>query len=355
LTNTLRTSGVEITQFDPIFEGGWDQLVTKHAEHTIFHRAAWAKVLSNTYNHRPCYLKLTIEGKETALVPLMAINSMLTGHRGNSLPFSDFAGPLWSEVTTIGTKNVYQALLELAANQKWKHLELRVLKNPPANAKPYKIYQNVKLDLVENIETIYAGLKPSVRQALRKANRSGVEITIEQSENSIAQFYHLHCQTRKRHGLPPQPKKLFDAIEVNLIKQNMGFIVLAHHANTPIAGAIFLHSGKRGIFKFGASESKHWELRPNHAVIWGGICELISKKCTQLDFGRTSTNDHGLLRFKLSWGSDTSNLEYYRHCLKTQKWTLANPGKKDACPFIFGNLPIACNRLIGRVIYPHLD
>jgi len=353
LSENLHKLGIEITQLNPINDNEWDQLVTAHHDHTIFHRTAWAKVLTETYSHRPCYLKVAISGKEVALVPLMAVKSSLTGHRGCALPFSDFASPLWSE--TEHTALVYQAILEVAANQKWKHLELRELKVPPVTSKPFKTYQNLKLDLTRDLAEIHRNLKPAVRQALRKANRSGIKVTVERSESSLSKFYHLHTQTRKRHGLPPQPIKFFDSIATNLIRNEMGFLVLAHQASTAIAGAMFLHSNQRGIFKFGASEPKHWPQRPNHAVMWQGICELRRLKCDELDFGRTYTTDEGLLNFKRSWGAIAANIEYYRHSLITNKWVTAKQGSESLHPLIFGNLPNACNRLLGRLIYPHLD
>jgi CelD/BcsL family acetyltransferase involved in cellulose biosynthesis len=349
----LRESGVEIERIDPLAGDTWDQRVTAHKDHSVFHRSAWARVLTETYGHQPFYLRILIHGREAALLPLMAVRSFLTGHRGVSLPFSDFAGPLWTDAPQAPL--VYSALQELASGQKWKHFEIRDGDVPPADAKPFRTYQSHQLDLRPGIETIHQGLDPSVRQALRKAERSGIEVTVERSPAAMAQFYQLHARTRRRHGLPPQPLGFFEAIARNPLKHEMGFLVLGKLAGIPVAGAVFLHSGGRAIYKFGASDTAHWSLRPNHAVMWKAICELVGSGCDELQFGRTSPADEGLIRFKLSWGCVSKPLSYFRHNTRANAWLVADHPPDESHPMIFGRLPIACNRLAGRLIYPHLD
>lgn len=353
LSAKLHQSGVEIERVDPLDAEAWDQPVATHQDHTVFHRSAWARVLMETYGHRPFYLKLAIHGRDAALVPLMAVKSPITGHRGVSLPFSDFAAPLWTDLSQAPL--VYSALLELAAWQNWKHLEIRGGGVFPAGAKTYQIYQSHHLDLRADVETIHRRLDPSVRQALRKAERSGIETTVDRSPVAMAQFYQLHARTRRRHGLPPQPLGFFEAIVRNLIRHDMGFVVLAKLAGTPVAGAVFLRSGKQAVYKFGASDTAHWPSRPNHAVMWKAICELVADGCDGLNFGRTSPGDEGLVRFKLSWGSTPSPLTYLRYSTGSHTWLVADQPPAESHPLIFGHLPIACNRLAGRLIYPHLD
>lgn len=353
LSQRLRQSGVEIEQIDPLVGDSWDGRVTAREGHTFFHRSAWARVLTDTYGHQPLYLRISVHGSEAALVPFMVVKSFFTGHRGVSLPFSDFAGPLWTDEPHAHL--VYAALLELASWQGWKYLEIRGGDIPPTDAKPYQTYQTHQLDLKRDLETIHRRLNPSVRQALRKAERTGILVTVERGPAAMAQFYQLHARTRKRHGLPPQPLKFFEAIARNTLQQNMGFVVLAKLAGVPVAGSVFLHSCGQAIYKFGASEPAHWSLRPNHAVMWKAICELVRAGCHHLQFGRTSPGDDGLNRFKLSWGSVAEPLYYFRYKTRANAWWVADQPPAESHPMIFSRLPIACNRLAGRLIYPHLD
>jgi hypothetical protein len=290
---------------------------------------------------------------EAALVPLMEVKSRLTGCRGVSLPFSDFAGPLWRE--PCQAPSVYSALVELAAARKWKHLELRGSVVPPAAAKPFQTYDSHHLDLRPGAEALFQNLDTSVRRAIRKAESSGIQVTVERGSEAMNEFYLLHGRTRRRHGLPPQPHRFFDAIGTHLVSRNLGTIVLARLAGVPVAGAVFLHSAKRAIYKFGASDTQYWPSRPNQGVMWAAIRELVKIGCEELQFGRTSPADEGLARFKLSWGAVSQPLSYFRHHCQAGAWMSADRLPAESHPLIFGHLPLACNRLAGRLIYPHLD
>ena len=290
---------------------------------------------------------------EAALVPLMEVKSCLTGRRGVSLPFSDFTGPLWTEV--IHAPLVYQALLNLAAEREWKHLEIRGGAIFPVGARPLLTYDTHRLDLLQGIESIRCRLDPSVRRAIRKAERSGMEVTVDQSLRAMEEFYELHCRTRRRHGLPPQPFAFFKAIVRNLMDCSLGEIVLAKLGGVAVAGAVFFRSGGRVIYKYGASDSEHWPLRPNHLVMWRAIQHFVGIGCKELSFGRTSRNDEGLSHFKLSWGCDCVALPYFRRSLCSDEWDYASHPRSESHPLIFGHLPVALNRLAGRLIYPHLD
>ena len=79
---------------DPVRNPGWDHLVALHRDAGCFHTSAWAKVLQQTYNHHPFYLRFSRGRRLTALVPLMEVRSPFTGRRGVCLPFSDACEPL---------------------------------------------------------------------------------------------------------------------------------------------------------------------------------------------------------------------------------------------------------------------
>ena len=107
--SNLRSAGITIEQINPLAGSRWDDLASIHPDQTIFHHSAWARVLVETYGHQPFYLNVSVDGADAALVPLMEVRSCITGCRGVSLPFSDFAGPLWHD--SQHSPLVYKALL----------------------------------------------------------------------------------------------------------------------------------------------------------------------------------------------------------------------------------------------------
>ena len=309
-------------------------------------------MLAESYGHRPFYLK-GVSAAAQAWIPLMEVDSVITGRRGVSLPFSDFAGPLWTG--SENAEEVYQAISSVATERRWRRFDIRSRAMPPLGAKPFISYVGHVLDLSPGEDGIKEGLEPSVRRAIRKAGRAGLEITIDTGSAVMAAFYALHCETRRRHGLPPQPYRFFESIQRNLLACGLGVVVLASSKGKAIAGAVFLRSAGQAVYKFGASDTASWDLRPNQWVMWHGIRYLISLGCGELHFGRTSQSDGGLSRFKRSWGCRIETLDYFRHDARTSCWLTASRPCSEGHPRVFGKLPLAINRFAGRLIYPHLD
>jgi lipid II:glycine glycyltransferase (peptidoglycan interpeptide bridge formation enzyme) len=194
-----------------------------------------------------------------------------------------------------------------------------------------------------------------VRRAIRKAERSGVSALIVRNRQAIGDFYQLHVQTRRHHGLPPQPASFFLSIYEHIIKPGLGFIVLARYGSRSIAAAIFFRFGKNALYKYGASDKRFQELRANNLVMWQGIQFLARTGAETLHFGRTECENHGLRRFKFSWGTEEETIDYFRvdpsgrQCLASARHNSGFHTK------IFGILPLVVNRLAGSMIYPHLD
>src|SRR5579864_4149272 len=82
---------------DPVRSSGWGGLLGSFSGHSFFHSAAWAKTLEGAYGYRPVYLTVDDGGTARALLPLMEVDSRLTGRRGIALPFTDECGPLYKD------------------------------------------------------------------------------------------------------------------------------------------------------------------------------------------------------------------------------------------------------------------
>ena len=72
---------------------------------------------------------------------------------------------------------------------------------------------------------------------------------VVRNRQAVDEFYQLHVETRRRHGLPPQSASFFRNIYEHILKPGVGFIVLAQHRSRTIAAAIFFHFGNNAIYK----------------------------------------------------------------------------------------------------------
>lgn len=341
---------LEMRIYDPVHNPGWDHLVALHRDAGCFHTSAWAKVLHQTYKHHPFYLRFCRGRTLAALIPLMEVRSPFTGCRGVCLPFSDACEPLIFNPDAVDL--IRDRLVRFARERRWRHIEVRGSKSfQPASARFY----GHTLDLRCRAEELADRFDSSVRRAIRKAERSNVSAFIGRNRQAISDFYRLHVQTRRRHGLPPQPASFFLNIYEHIIRPGLGFTVLAQRESRPIAAAIFFRFGKNALYKYGASDKRFQEFRANNLVMWQGIQLLARTGAEKLHFGRTDCENDGLRRFKLSWGTQEEIIDYFR--VDPSGRQCFTPTRHDSGfhKKVFGRLPLVFNRLAGSILYPHLD
>jgi hypothetical protein len=338
---------------DPVRNPGWDHLVALHRDAGCFHTSAWAKVLHQTYNHRPFYLRFSRGRRLSALVPLMEVRSPFTGRRGVCLPFSDTCEPLIFDPNVV--ELVRDRVVLLARERRWRHLEIRGGKFFQSRSSPAATFYGHTLDLRRRVDELPDRFDSQVRRAIRKAERSNVSVRVGRNRQAIGDFYRLHVQTRRRHGLPPQPTSFFLNIYEHIIKPGLGFTVLAQRDSHPIAAAVFFRFGKNALYKYAASDKRFQEFRANNLVMWQGIQLLLRSGVEKLHFGRTECENDGLRRFKLSWDTQEETIDYFRVDPSGRQYLPSIRCNGGLHKRIFGRLPLVFNRLAGSILYPHLD
>ncbi|HEY5742250.1 MAG TPA: hypothetical protein VIS99_06890, partial [Terrimicrobiaceae bacterium] len=90
-------------------------------------------------------------------------------------------------------------------------------------------------------------------------------------------------------------------------------------------------------------------------VIWEAIQILAQSGIEELHFGRTPLDNQGLRRFKLAWGTSEKTIEYYRFNTRADEWVSRRDDVPSAVTAVFAKMPLALNRLMGALIYPHLS
>lgn len=349
---TTDSAGGTLRQVDPSADVHWDAALAQIPSASFFHGASWAKVLRDTYAYRPVYFVVGDPGHFRSLLPVMEVNSWLTGRRGVSLPFTDECAPLCSDADS--SPGLFREVLVKAKARGWRYLECRGGRPLFAEAPASTSFYGHQLSLRRDESALFSRLNSSARNAVRKAERSGVSVDFSQSRESIEIFYRLHCQTRKRLGVPPQPFRFFQNIHRHVLSQNQGWVVLARSGQVPVAGAVFFHFGKTAIYKFGASEKDSQHLRGNNLMMWEAIKRYASQGFELFDFGRTSIGNEGLRRFKLSWGTSERRIEYVRYDLRAGEFVTAKDAAAGWHNRVFRVLPVALSRLIGIAFYRHV-
>jgi hypothetical protein len=366
-----------IEPVNPLERQDWDEWILGHPDASFFHGRSWAKVLEEACGARPLYLAA---GQDwVGLLALMEVRSSLTGLRGVSLPFTDLCPPLADEaregalgparvhaadaakltglsngVSGVGVtaQQLLQRAVELGRQRGWRYLECRGGSFPGAT--PSLAYFEHSLDLTRGEQGLFAGFDGSARRAVRKAERLGVRTEVSTSSDALRTFYQLHCRTRRRHGVPPQPYRFFECIDRYVLQRKQGFVVVGRHNGRAIAGAVFLHLGDRALFKYGASLEGYRGLRGNNLVMWTAIRWLAAHGFRTLHFGRTSLNNEGLRQFKRIWGTTERRVEYVKFDFGTGHFVADHDRAHGWHTHFLRWLPVPVLRLVGAVLYRHL-
>jgi CelD/BcsL family acetyltransferase involved in cellulose biosynthesis len=339
-------------QVDPFTFPDWNECILAIPHSSIFHTTNWLRVLQESYGYRPYYFACFEGEKLAVLLPFMEVKSWITGVRGVSLPFSDYCEPLLDE--TAHYPELLDQVILAARRLKWKFLEMRGADALFRGAPPYTVYYRHTLVLPANEEVVFSGLRSNYRAKIRKAYRNDLKVEILRSPDAIAEYYRLHCLTRKRHGLPPQPTCFFKKIHEHIIAKDFGFVILVSHQGRNVAGAIFFYFGDRVMYKFGASDRRYQHLHPNYLLFWHAIQWLCHNGYKELCFGRSAASDKGLVQFKGGWGTNKSPLYYYKYDLKTTSFVENLNQAVENGYAISKKMPIMLLKLVGSVLYPHI-
>jgi len=335
---------------NPIEDSTWDELLLSHPGYTFFHGSAWARVLVDTYHYQPLYFVLR-EGRQlVSLLPLMEVSSWLTRARGISLPFTDYCEPLGS--ASIQMDDVLGLVKEHMLRRRWAYVEIRG--GTYHGITPSVLYYVHTVELDTDPEAVFSRFSNTTKRNIKKAIRTGAEARMYRSLEALREFYVLHCITRKRHGLPPQPFSFFQNIYEHIISKGLGFVVLTSYACQNIAGAVYFGLGGKSVYKFGASDFRYQHLRPNNLTMWEAIKWCAENGDRSMCLGRTAVHNQGLRRFKNGWGAQERILRYYRYDVRHNTFVAESPVVTSSYRWIFGAMPRSWSRAVGSLLYRHV-
>ena len=341
------------TIVNPASISDWDAKIQAHSEYCFFHSQAWARVLTDTYGYRPLYHLTEHDGTPVSVFPLMEVDTWLTGKRGVGLPFTDHCWPLCSNGEDAAF--LFESMKEFGRGRGWRYLEIKGGQSPIEGAQPALQFYNHVIRLSEDVDVLQSGLSSATRRAVRKAAKNGLTVGISRSLEALQIFYNLHCQARKRHGLPPQPYALFESMQRHVMEKDQGMVVLAR---TPerraVAGAVFFYLGRRVIFKFGGSNLAYQSMRGNNLVLWEAMKWFAKKGFESLDFGKTSLTHEGLRQFKSGFGTEERLIEYYQYDLMRDPFRSYRDLPVAWVTRAFQLLPLPVLRMVGRACYRHM-
>lgn len=282
----------------------------------------------------------------------MIVKNVISIKRLVSLPFSDYCEPLIYKQDDF--KPLIDFLISFCEKEKIQSFEIRGGKEYfKEEQSAYSYYEHI-LELGGKEEEVFKRFSEPTRRNIKKAIKEGIQTSIDFDLNSLGEFYRLNCVTRKKHGLPPQPYSFFIKIFNNLIKEKKAFIISAKHKNEIVASAIYFNFGEKAYYKYGASDERFQNFRPNNLVMWEAIKHFNERKFKSFHFGRTEFENEGLRRYKLGWGTTEKIINTYIYSTNKKAFIQKGTNTTGFHNKIFGKLPIPVLKSISGLIYRYI-
>ena len=306
VTLASATDGM-LLRMDPT-DSRWVEFVHAHPAATVFHHPAWAGLLSDCYGY-PTFAAAVLDNAGTILsgVPVAEIKQPFRDRRWVSLPFTDHCPLLTREDLPHA---LVDTLVQAMKTHRIGKFQLRADLPPQENVYTTATAVRHILPLLGNPNDVAATFSKMHRRNIRRAERAGVKLHYGTTPADIRSFYDLHALTRRRLGIPIQPRRFFDLLCRRVLQRGMGFVLSAHVDQTPVAAAIFLGWNGTLIYKYGASDHRFWSVYANNLLFWSAIRWACENGYHTFDWGRTDLEAHGLRAFKSGWGAQEVPLPY---------------------------------------------
>ena len=347
-----------VYRIDPICDVRWAAFVDKHPQSSVFHSRPWLRALHLTYGFQPVVYTTSPPGSDLANgLALCPVRSWITGRRLISLPFSDHCEPLVDNAADA--RSLTSALAESLRTERLRYVEVRArlpLDAPAEACLSTQSYCFHELDLRPELDTLFAQLhKSSTQRKIQRAEREGLTCECGRSPALLNAFWDLLLLTRRRHGVPPQPKAWFQNL-IDCFGDDLQ-IRIAFHARQPAAAILTIRHKHTLVYKYGCSDTSLNHLGGTQLLFWRSIQEARRDGLLAFDLGRSDSDNPGLITFKDRLGATRSSVAYSRFSPSLDSGAFGAPGAEWAGRIarrLAPHLPDRVLRLAGSVLYKHI-
>jgi len=324
----------------------WDEFVWKCSAATHFHLGGWKTVLEAVFGHNPHYLLAKDGTHIRGILPLIPVNSRLTGRYVTSLP-----GGLCAE-----NEQTAHLLIEAAIDYvKRVHADYLILRDSLRKWDSPALVTNddhctFLVELDEDPDKIWCGVNRRTRQSIKKAYRADLQVI--SGQNNLDIYYPIYSQALQERGTPTQGHTFFDYLLREFPAIYNLFVVCR---DEDILGGGFVALFKDTIYNtWSGMLSQYYNLNTGYLLYWETLKFGCDTGYQWVDLGRSEW-DSGGFKFKKQWRGSPKPLyqQYYLNGISRPP-SVGNQRADDLQYRIFiemwKHLPRALTELLGTQI-----
>ncbi len=332
ISNLLATaSSFHAIEIDPQTDPRWESFLVNLPTDWIYYSPAWLQVLEEAYGYRPAHLACeNASGQVVGILPLFYSH----GRRSGRVLKSIYSGPM--ALNDVAGAVLLQGAVERARAEPSVQLRLKILSNvldgrveSMVGVPSYWVYL---LTLPERFDQL--PLDPSIRRAVKKATRSGIEVRQAESERDLRAWYEMYLHTMQKLVVFPNPYRFYSVAWRRLHGTGMLHLLLAEQVQAGkrrlLAGNLMLQHGRTISFDASGWREEDQSLRPNDLLHWRAIEDACAAGLRWYDFGDVSFKNSGLARYKSKWGAEPQIAYGYNYPILHHQMNASNGHSSSA-------------------------
>ena len=305
----------------------WDVVIQQCPNTTAFQSLAWRDALANAFRQlTPVYLSIKQEDSVIGGLPAFVFQPIPGIRLWHSMPWNLSGGMHLIESVQLNPEALITSIETEAAKKGW--CEIRWTLSPDhtttyGDAFTKSGYERTNhfthlLKTNEDVDTLWHAYNKRVRGAVRKAEKSRIEVTDTDSEEALSTFYDMYLMTVKQLGGTPKPRVLMQT----LLQQKIAKLAIATYRDTIIAGLLYLRFNRTVTLWCEASVPAFLKYRPNNAIFHYIITQACHEKDEWVDFGASPPENAGLIAHKEQYRATRTDFASYTKVVSPLKRTL---------------------------------
>lgn len=342
--------------FDEKIEKEWDRFVEEQEDSRFIHLTGFKRVVEKVYKFEPFYLYFKKNNEILAIFSSFIQNSLLTGKKIISQPFSEYGGLVISKDIDENKKmeilnELFALLKDKIAKRNIKGIEIRGRTDTLMEIFAKKIVLgNYGIKRLKTEIDIWNSIDYMVRKAVNKARREGVVVSDDINFDRIKDFYSLHLRSMKRLGSPPHPYKYFLQLKKEL-SENIK-IFYAVYKSKIIAFLLGWKVGKSVHITDNPSDKRFFPLRGNDYLHYVFLQWAKENNCELFDFG--PMRYEGQEFYKKKWNLETHEYSIFHYPEKMGSLAYNPPFYVKAAREIWKIVPTVISRYTGKYLRKEL-
>lgn len=325
----------------------WEAFVRRRGRVPLSYHPAWPAVLARGLGHAPYWLEAAAGDEVRGLLPLAYVRSLLFGRFLVGLPYLNYGGLIADDDATA--RLLIDRAVELAGQLGVRRLELRherAVDHPALTALTgHKVH--MRLGLPGSADALWKGVGSSVRNQVRKGEKSGLTVHWG-GEERLDAFYAVFSRNMRDLGTPVFGRSLF--LSVLRAFPGRAELCVVRLGDLPVAAALLLHGWDVTEVPSASSLRAYNGTCANMLMYWNLLLRAVERGQGTFDFGRSSPGS-STFRFKEQWGAEPhpAGWQYRLHGGGVADTSRDNPRYRRFIR-LWKRLPVPLTRWIGPPI-----